>query len=72
MSQPHADQVVAYIANHAGHHRKRTLQDEYRLLEKYQVAFDEPYVWDRRDCTRLAALQAAMPCARKTPGDARG
>ena len=47
VSQSDADQVVAYIANQAEHHRKRTFQEEYRLLlEKYQVAFDERYVWD--------------------------
>jgi putative transposase len=47
VSQSDADQVVAYIVNQAEHHRKRTFQEEYRLLlEKYQVAFDERYVWD--------------------------
>ena len=47
VSQSDADQVVAYIATQAEHHRKRTFQEEYRLLlEKYQVAFDERYVWD--------------------------
>jgi putative transposase len=46
-SQSDADLVVAYIADQAEHHRKRTFQDEYRrLLEKYHVAFDERYVWD--------------------------
>ncbi len=29
------------------HHRRRTFQDEYRrFLQKYQVAYDERYVWD--------------------------
>jgi hypothetical protein len=38
---------VAYIRNQAQHHQKMTFQDEYRrLLERYQVAFDEKYVWD--------------------------
>ena len=47
VSQSDADQVVAYIENQAEHHRKRTFQEEYRLLlEKYQVRFDERYVWD--------------------------
>jgi putative transposase len=47
VSQSDADQVVAYIGNQAEHHRKRTFQEEYRLLSaKYQVAFDERYVWD--------------------------
>lgn len=47
VSQSDADAVVAYIRNQAQHHRKITFQDEYRrLLERYQVAFDERYVWD--------------------------
>ncbi|MEK7951903.1 IS200/IS605 family transposase [Luteolibacter soli] len=47
VSQSDADQVVAYLANQAEHHRKRTFQEEYRLLlEKYQVPFDERYVWN--------------------------
>jgi len=47
VSQSDADQVVSYIVNQAEHHRKRTFQEEYRLLlEKYQVPFDERYVWD--------------------------
>jgi len=47
VSQSDADAVVAYIRNQAQHHRKMTFQDEYRrLLERYQVAFDERYVWD--------------------------
>lgn len=47
VSQSDADVVVAYIRNQAQHHQKMTFQDEYRrLLERYQVAFDEKYVWD--------------------------
>ena len=47
VSQSDADAVVAYIRNQAQHHQKMTFQDEYRrLLERYQVAFDEKYVWD--------------------------
>jgi len=42
-----SDAVIAYIRNQAQHHQKMTFQDEYRrLLERYQVAFDEKYVWD--------------------------
>jgi putative transposase len=41
------DQVKAYIANQAEHHRKRTFQEEYReLLRLAGVEFDERYVWD--------------------------
>jgi REP element-mobilizing transposase RayT len=47
VSQSDADAVVAYVSNQAQHHEKMTFQDEYRrLLERYQVAFDERYVWD--------------------------
>lgn len=47
VSQSDADAVVAYIRDQARHHQKMTFQDEYRrLLERYQIAFDEKYVWD--------------------------
>ena len=39
--------VIAYIRNQEEHHRKATFRDEYRrLLERYQVEYDEQYVWD--------------------------
>jgi hypothetical protein len=45
--QSHADAVVTYIRNQPQHHQTMTFQDEYRrLLDRYQVAFDEKYVWD--------------------------
>ena len=41
------DTVIAYIANQYEHHNKKTFQDEYRaFLKKYQVEYDERYVWD--------------------------
>ena len=47
VSQSDADVVVTYIRNQAKHHQQMTFQDEYRrLLERYQVAFDERYMWD--------------------------
>jgi hypothetical protein len=47
VSQSDAETVAAYIRNQAQHHQKMTFQEEYRrLLERYQVAFDENYVWD--------------------------
>ena len=47
VSQSDAEAVMAYIRTQAQHHQKMTFQDEYRrLLERYQVAFDEQYVWD--------------------------
>ncbi|KEO71701.1 IS200/IS605 family transposase [Anditalea andensis] len=41
------DMVIKYIADQKEHHRKKSFQDEYRLfLKKYQVEYDERYVWD--------------------------
>lgn len=41
------DKVIAYIENQKERHRKRTFQEEYRaFLKKYNVEFDEKYVWD--------------------------
>jgi putative transposase len=38
--------VKKYINNQHEHHRKKTFQEEYRaFLVKYQVDFDERYVW---------------------------
>lgn len=39
--------VVRYIANQKAHHQKRTFKDEFRgFLKKYNVEYDERYVWD--------------------------
>lgn len=36
-----------YIQNQREHHHKMTFQDEFRLfLKKYEIVFDEKYVWD--------------------------
>jgi putative transposase len=44
-SQIHA--VTEYIANQRIHHAKKTFLDEYRtFLKKYNVEYDERYVWD--------------------------
>ena len=47
VSQSHLDQVVRYIERQEEHHRRTTFQDEYRaFLKKYDVDYDERYVWD--------------------------
>jgi REP element-mobilizing transposase RayT len=47
VSQSHADAVVQYIEGQGEHHRKVTFQEEFRtFLARYQVAYDERYVWD--------------------------
>jgi len=41
------DQLIRYIDNQEEHHKNVSFQDEFRkLLEKYQVEYDERYVWD--------------------------
>jgi putative transposase len=41
------DTATEYIANQHTHHVKRTFQDEYRaFLKKYNLEYDERYVWD--------------------------
>jgi len=39
--------VRSYIAAQEEHHRKVSFQDEFRhLLRRYEIGFDERYVWD--------------------------
>lgn len=39
--------VMKYIADQKERHAKRTFEDEYRgLLKRYNVDYDERYVWD--------------------------
>jgi len=39
--------VRQYIADQENHHRKISFQDEFReLLRRYEIEFDERYVWD--------------------------
>lgn len=45
MSQKNA--LLHYIENQESHHRKETFQEEFRaFLKKYEVEYDERYVWD--------------------------
>ena len=47
VSASHKDAVLGYIENQKEHHKKISFQDEYRMiLRKYNVAFNENYVWD--------------------------
>jgi putative transposase len=47
VSQSNAAAVAQYIRNQEEHHRKLTFQEEYRrFLKRYQVDYDERYVWD--------------------------
>ncbi len=39
--------VIEYITRQHEHHQNKTFQDEYRaFLKKYEVEYDERYVWD--------------------------
>jgi len=47
IGQSQAQAVTRYIDNQREHHRKRPFEDEFRaLLRRYQVEYDERYVWD--------------------------
>ena len=47
VSQSKIDKVVDYIRNQEERHRIETFQDEFRrFLRKYQIEFNERYVWD--------------------------
>ena len=42
-----AQDVRDYIAGQEAHHQKASFQEEFRsLLRRYELAFDERYVWD--------------------------
>jgi len=41
------EEVQRYISEQEQHHRKYSFQEEFRrLLTRYEIAFDERYVWD--------------------------
>lgn len=47
VSQSHIAQVQNYIMRQEQHHRRKTFQDEFRaFLKKYEIEYDERYVWD--------------------------
>ena len=47
VSQSAVEDVRTYIRNQAEHHRVKTFQDEFRaFLKKYEIEYDEKYVWD--------------------------
>src|SRR6185503_20827172 len=47
VSQSNLDGVLKYVANQPEHHRRKSFQEEYReFLSRYQIAYDERYVWD--------------------------
>ena len=47
IGQSGVEDVTAYIANQAKHHRAKSFEEEFRsFLKRYHVEFDERYVWD--------------------------
>jgi putative transposase len=47
VGQSQLDDLCRYIGNQREHHRKITFQDEYReFLKRYEIEYDERYVWD--------------------------
>jgi putative transposase len=47
IGQSQVPMVVKYIENQKQHHAEKDFQTEFRsLLKKYQVEYDERYVWD--------------------------
>ena len=47
VSQSHVSQVRNYILHQEQHHRRKTFQDEFRaFLKKYEIEYDERYLWD--------------------------
>jgi len=47
VSASHVEAVTEYIRRQPEHHRRRDFKEEFReLLKRYQVTYDEAYVWD--------------------------
>ena len=47
VSQSGVPEVVKYIQQQKEHHQRKTFQEEYReFLKRYEVIYDERYVWD--------------------------
>lgn len=46
-SRSQLDRVINYIKNQELHHRKKTFREEYiGMLKKYEVAFDENFIFE--------------------------
>ena len=47
VGQSQLDAVRRYIEDQEAHHKRLSFQDEFRrFLAKYQISYDERYVWD--------------------------
>lgn len=46
-SHSHIDRVVKYILNQESHHRRKTFRQEYHeLLKKFQIPFEEKFLFE--------------------------
>jgi REP element-mobilizing transposase RayT len=46
VSKSNLSEVIRYIQHQREHHQKRTFQEEYlEFLQKYEIQYDERYVW---------------------------
>ena len=46
-SHSHIDRVVKYILNQESHHRRKTFRQEYHeLLKKFQILFEEKFLFE--------------------------
>lgn len=46
-SHSHIDKVINYVFNQEIHHQKKTFKQEYhQLLEKFEVSFEERFLFD--------------------------
>jgi putative transposase len=49
-SQSHVKAVYNYVQDQEAHHSKQTFEDEYlKLLQVFEIQFDEKYVFDPAD-----------------------
>lgn len=47
VSRSHVSKVSSYIARQKQYHQRQSFENEFRnLLSKYDVEYDERYVWD--------------------------
>ena len=47
VSESHSDILVKYIKSQMKHHKTKTFKEEFKeFLEKYNIDYDEKYVWD--------------------------
>ena len=47
VSQSHVNKVRSYILHQEQHHCRKTFQNEFRaFLKRYEIEYDERYLWD--------------------------